>query len=196
MSEECTSGQPLVSPNYMCASSIEVSHTLPLSFSAGGWHHLVSVGNASALKAQGEALVLRSLFCSTHWGEKQFLFRSCLLSKNIFVSVISFKANLFPPLKFAFFILFRIKLVVFLFLYIFSFLSIANLSLQWFSSSWQIHGEAQGYFARNRLLQYFFFSQTRFRVGPRTTIEYFLKTSSGLLRKIFCDVMWWFRFVF
>lgn len=70
LSEECTSGQPLASPNYMCTSNIEVRHTLPLSFSLGGWCHFISDGNASALKVQGEALVLRpTLFCSTHYGE-------------------------------------------------------------------------------------------------------------------------------
>lgn len=135
LSEECTSGQPVVSPNYMCTSNTEVSHVLPLSLSSGGWCHLLSDGNISALKVLGEALVLRpTLFCSTHWvGDSLF---GAIYYLKIPLFQWSLILNLFFPLKFALFTFYRIILMVFLFY-------ILDLSLQWFSSSKQIYGEPQ-----------------------------------------------------
>lgn len=135
LSEECTSGQPVVFPIYMCTSNTEVSHVLPLSFSSGGWCHLISDGNISALKVLGEALVLRpTLFCSTHWvGDSLF---GAIYSEKTFVSMISHSQLILPTEICLFHILqnhidgFSLPLHF-------------GSSLQWFGSSKQIYGELQ-----------------------------------------------------
>lgn len=93
----------------MHTSNIEVSHTLPLSCSSGGWCHPVSDGNASALKTQGEALVLRSaLFRSTRRRENNSDFWALYYLKMSSFSDLLFQVQLISPLKFALFTLFRI----------------------------------------------------------------------------------------
>lgn len=166
----------------MHTSNIEVSHTLPLSCSSGGWCHPVSDGNASALKTQGEALVLRSaLFRSTRRGENNSDFWALYYLKMSLFSDLLFQVQLISPLKFALFTLFRI--VVMGFSPLLHFLLPRNREPQSpVAHLWRV----TVVFCRVTRTSPSSISVTTniSRVGPETKMECFLKTTSPGLLKI------------
>lgn len=181
----------------MHTSDTEVSHTLPLSCSSGRWCHPISDGNASALKTQGEALVLRSaLFRFTRAG-KTTLVSELFTTWKCLCSVISSLSPTHFPSEVCSFHTFQNYSDGF-----FSSSPFSPSSQSWVSVS---SGLVVAHLWRVTVV---FGQVTRTspsspsitinisRVGPRPKWNASLRRPvQGYSRGIFCDMMWWFGFV-